>query len=53
VPCRERDQDPDLGEGVNELCCHPGYADQELVSSYSSQRRAELDTLCHPVAAAA
>ena len=43
----------EVGEGFNELCCHPGYADPELVSSYSSERRVELDTLCHPAVAAA
>jgi len=45
--------DTEVGEGFNELCCHPGYADEELVSSYASERRTELDTLCHPAAAAA
>ena len=43
----------ETAEGFNELCCHPGYDDQELVSSYSSERRAELATLCDPRAAAA
>ena len=43
----------EVGEGFDELCCHPGYVDDELVSSYTSERRAELDTLCHPAAAAA
>ena len=43
----------EVAEGFNELCCHPGYADQDLVSSYSSERRTELDTLCDPAAAAA
>jgi chitin disaccharide deacetylase len=45
--------DTEVGEGFNELCCHPGYADEELASSYASERRAELDTLCDPAAAAA
>jgi predicted glycoside hydrolase/deacetylase ChbG (UPF0249 family) len=43
----------EVGEGFNELCCHPGYVDEELESSYSSERRTELDTLCDPGAAAA
>jgi chitin disaccharide deacetylase len=43
----------EVGEGFNELCCHPGFDDEDLVSSYASERRTELDTLCHPAAAAA
>lgn len=42
----------EVGEGFNELCCHPGYVDEDLVSSYSRERRTELDTLCDPAAAA-
>ena len=38
----------DVGDGFNELCCHPGYVDPELQSSYSNERRAELETLCDP-----
>jgi predicted glycoside hydrolase/deacetylase ChbG (UPF0249 family) len=41
-----------LEDGVNELCCHPGYADSELKSSYSVEREAELETLCAPEVAA-
>jgi predicted glycoside hydrolase/deacetylase ChbG (UPF0249 family) len=37
-----------LEEGFNELCCHPGYVDPELRSSYRHERRAELDTLRDP-----
>ena len=39
-----------LQEGVTELMCHPGYSDASLsVSSYSTQREAELQALCDPV----
>jgi predicted glycoside hydrolase/deacetylase ChbG (UPF0249 family) len=38
----------ELEEGFNELCCHPGYVDPELRSSYRDERRAELDTLRDP-----
>jgi len=38
-------------DGVSELCCHPGYADEKLESSYSSERETELETLCEPVVA--
>jgi predicted glycoside hydrolase/deacetylase ChbG (UPF0249 family) len=34
--------------GFNELGCHPGYVDDELVSSYTHEREAELETLCDP-----
>lgn len=34
-------------EGVTELMCHPGYADEALaVSSYCAQREGELHALC-------
>jgi predicted glycoside hydrolase/deacetylase ChbG (UPF0249 family) len=42
----------DLEEGFNELCCHPGYVDGDLESSYGRERRAELETLCDPRVAA-
>jgi predicted glycoside hydrolase/deacetylase ChbG (UPF0249 family) len=35
-------------QGFNELCCHPGYVDAELSSSYSLERQIELATLCDP-----
>jgi predicted glycoside hydrolase/deacetylase ChbG (UPF0249 family) len=38
----------EVEEGFNELCCHPGYVDPELRSSYRDERRAELDTLRDP-----
>jgi predicted glycoside hydrolase/deacetylase ChbG (UPF0249 family) len=39
-------------DGFNELCCHPGYADEDLVSSYGRERQTELETLCAPQVAA-
>jgi chitin disaccharide deacetylase len=36
----------ELGEGVTELGCHPGYSDPALVSSYTTERELELRTLC-------
>ena len=41
-----------LEDGFNELCCHPGYVDGELASSYTVEREAELQTLCDPAVAA-
>jgi chitin disaccharide deacetylase len=40
-----------VGEGVSELCCHPGYVDEHLISSYAFEREIELATLCDPVVA--
>jgi predicted glycoside hydrolase/deacetylase ChbG (UPF0249 family) len=37
----------ELQDGFNELCCHPGRADDQLESSYSLERQTELETLCH------
>ncbi len=39
-----------LPEGVTELMCHPGYADDDLMalSSYNQQRERELALLCDP-----
>jgi predicted glycoside hydrolase/deacetylase ChbG (UPF0249 family) len=42
----------EVEDGFNELCCHPGYVDDELVSSYTAEREAELATLCDPGVAA-
>jgi chitin disaccharide deacetylase len=36
----------EVGEGVTELGCHPGYPDPTLVSSYAEERELELRTLC-------
>jgi chitin disaccharide deacetylase len=38
----------ELEDGFNELCCHPGYVDDDLVSSYTAERQTELGTLCDP-----
>jgi predicted glycoside hydrolase/deacetylase ChbG (UPF0249 family) len=38
----------EVGEGVTELSCHPGYRDQHLNSFYASERETELETLCAP-----
>jgi chitin disaccharide deacetylase len=38
----------ELGEGVTELACHPGYVDAGFRSGYSAEREAELRTLCDP-----
>jgi predicted glycoside hydrolase/deacetylase ChbG (UPF0249 family) len=37
----------DLEEGVTELCCHPGYA-EELHSWYRLEREQEVRSLCDP-----
>ena len=42
----------EVGDGFSELCCHPGYADTELASSYTFERQAEVETLCDPAVAA-
>ena len=42
----------ELEEGFNELCCHPGYVNGDLESSYSRERQTELETLCDPEIAA-
>jgi chitin disaccharide deacetylase len=38
--------DTEVGDGVTELGCHPGYPDPSLVSSYTEERELELRTLC-------
>ena len=42
----------EVEDGFNELCCHPGHVDEELVSSYTAERETELATLCDPGVAA-
>ena len=37
----------EVGEGIHELSCHPGYGDG-LASSYRAEREVELATLCDP-----
>lgn len=36
----------EVGDGVTELACHPGYPDPTLTSSYAIERELELRTLC-------
>ena len=38
----------EVHSGVTELCCHPGYVEPDLPSSYRAEREMELRTLCHP-----
>ncbi len=38
----------EIGDGVTELGCHPGYEDPGCRSGYSVEREAELRTLCDP-----
>jgi chitin disaccharide deacetylase len=38
----------EVGPGVTELSCHPGYVDPDLASGYSLEREAELLALCDP-----
>jgi len=38
--------DAETKDGFNEMSCHPGYVDEDLVSSYTREREAELATLC-------
>jgi predicted glycoside hydrolase/deacetylase ChbG (UPF0249 family) len=39
----------EIGEGITELSCHPGYAEPDYTGSYSGERETELRTLCDPV----
>jgi len=38
----------EIGEGLTELSCHPGYVDADHAGSYSVEREVELGTLCDP-----
>src|SRR5206468_12980810 len=38
--------DAEVGEGVTELNCHPGYVEPGFPSSYAVEREEELRTLC-------
>jgi predicted glycoside hydrolase/deacetylase ChbG (UPF0249 family) len=38
----------EIGEGVTELSCHPGYVDRNYSGSYAAERETELRTLCDP-----
>jgi len=39
----------EIGEGLTELSCHPGYVEADYVTGYSVEREAELRALCDPV----
>ena len=38
----------EIGSGITELSCHPGYVTSDFQSSYSVERETELRTLCDP-----
>jgi predicted glycoside hydrolase/deacetylase ChbG (UPF0249 family) len=38
----------EIGEGITELACHPGFLDPDPATSYAVEREAELRTLCDP-----
>jgi predicted glycoside hydrolase/deacetylase ChbG (UPF0249 family) len=38
----------EIGAGVTELSCHPGYVDADLASDYTDERELELRALCDP-----
>jgi len=38
--------DAEIGEGVTELSCHPGYVEPGFRSSYVAEREVEVRTLC-------
>jgi chitin disaccharide deacetylase len=40
--------DTEIGEGLTELNCHPGYAEPGFPSSYAAERAVEVRTLCDP-----
>jgi predicted glycoside hydrolase/deacetylase ChbG (UPF0249 family) len=42
----------DVGDGITELACHPGYPEPDFVSDYRDEREAELRTLCDPALSA-
>src|SRR6266540_5234863 len=39
----------EIGEGITELSCHPGYAEPDYPGSYAAERVVELRTLCDPL----
>jgi chitin disaccharide deacetylase len=39
----------EVGEGITEFSCHPGYLDPDFASSYAVEREVELRSLCDPV----
>ena len=40
--------DEEVGEGMTELNCHPGYPEAGFPSSYAAEREVEVRTLCDP-----
>jgi predicted glycoside hydrolase/deacetylase ChbG (UPF0249 family) len=42
----------ELGPGITEISCHPGYVDPEYDTPYHAERELELQTLCDPRLAA-
>src|SRR4029434_109407 len=38
----------EIGAGITELSCHPGYVEVDYAGSYSRERELELHTLCDP-----
>src|SRR5881396_137544 len=38
----------EIGDGISELACHPGYVDEGHATSYRAEREAELRALCDP-----
>jgi predicted glycoside hydrolase/deacetylase ChbG (UPF0249 family) len=38
----------EVGEGVTEMSCHPGYVDAHMDTGYAFEREVELRTLCDP-----
>jgi len=38
----------EIRDGFTELSCHPGYVDPDYPTGYSTEREAELRTLCDP-----
>jgi predicted glycoside hydrolase/deacetylase ChbG (UPF0249 family) len=42
----------DVGDGITEVACHPGYLEPGFRSDYGSEREVELRTLCDPALSA-
>lgn len=38
----------ELGDGISELACHPGFVEADLATGYSVERESEVRTLCDP-----
>jgi chitin disaccharide deacetylase len=39
----------EIGTGITELSCHPGYVDEEFSTSYAGEREVEVRTLTDPL----